>query len=239
MAYHSRPELTKMSMYHMKRVIDMFNNAGHKSIGIVIGDKNDMSDYAESLGLEHVEYPNDDLTEKFITCWISAIRKNTEYMCWLGSNNIHSDEYWQKCIETLGGNKKVSFGCKKILIVSTDKEKQETCVFNTRGAHLTSSGQFFLNYSFKKCINIFDVYEKGQTFNFDGKVNEKFFGMWGEEVVECISKEPEDCIDIKNNENIHTYESYIKVDSYPRYDNRDVIFSKHKELIMLENGDFR
>ena len=66
MLYHGRPELTRMSMWHMAKVIKKFNKAGHQSVGIVVGDDLKQSEYAESLGLEHMYMANDPFIKSFL-----------------------------------------------------------------------------------------------------------------------------------------------------------------------------
>ena len=233
MLYHGRPELTRMSMWHMAKTIKKFSEAGHKSIGIVVGDDLKQADYAESLGLEHMYMANDPLNKKFSFAWTQALLKETDYLCWLGSNNLHSDEYWDKCIKVLSGKKRVSFGTNKFSIVHASKDVEPTCTFNTRKAiHLCSAGQFYLNWSLSNAVNFRSIYHEGQKFNFDGKVNKAIANKWGNKVIETISSEPSDCLDIKNEENIHSYDSYMrKRDStYPVYKDRSELLDQFEEL---------
>lgn len=241
MIYHGRPELTRMSMWHMAKVIKKFNKAGHQSIGIVIGDDFKQAEYAESLGLEHMYMANDPLDKKFSFTWQQALLKETDYICWLGSNNLHSDGYWNRCIDILGGPKKVSFGTNKFTVVSADPENQKTCVFKTRSTiHLCSAGQFYLNWSLSEAVNFRTIFKPGQKFNFDGVINKAFYKKWKKNYVETISSHPDDCLDVKSDDNIHSYESYIRKspDVYPFYKDRDLVFEDFEELKMLENGQF-
>ena len=242
MLYHGRPELTRMSMYHMAKTIKKFNSAGHKSVGIVIGDHGPEAEYAESLGLEHMYYPNDALDKKFSFAWIQSLLKETEYICWLGSNNLHSEEYWDKCISTLEGQKQVSFGSDKFSIVHSSRDIQETCTFKTRKKrHLCSAGQFYLTYSLDRAVNFRTIFSPGQHFNFDGVINNAFCEKWDESVIKKISSEPSDCLDVKDAENIHSYSSYIKKrgDVYPAYKDREDLLEDFEELKMLDEGQFK
>jgi len=242
MLYHGRPELTRMSMWHMAKTIKKFSEAGHKSIGIVVGDDLKQADYAESLGLEHMYMANDPLDKKFSFTWTQALLKETDYVCWLGSNNLHSDRYWNKCIAVLEGPKEVSFGTNKFSIVHASKGVEPTCTFTTRkNIHLCSSGQFYLNWSLSNAVNFRSVYAEGQKFNFDGKINQALAGKWGDGVIKTISSDPSDCLDIKNDENIHSYQSYVRKrgKAYPAYKDRSKLVEKFEELKMLDNGQFK
>lgn len=242
MLYHGRPELTRMSMWHMAKVIKKFNKAGHQSIGIVVGDDFKQAEYAESLGLEHMYMANDPLDKKFSFTWTQALLKETDYVCWLGSNNLHSDAYWNRCIKVLEGEKQVSFGSNKFSIVHASKKVEPTCTFTTRkNIHLCSAGQFYLNWSLSNAVNFRSVYAEGQTFNFDGKINQALAGKWGDDVIKTISSDPSDCLDIKNDENIHSYHSYIRKRGkvYPAHKDRSKLVEQFEELKMLDNGQFK
>ena len=242
MLYHGRPELTRMSMYHMAKTIKKFNAADHNSVGVVIGDYGPEAEYAGNLGLEHFYHPNDPLYKKFSFAWIQSLLKETEYICWFGSNNLHSEEYWDKCISTLEGKKEVTFGSNKFSVVNSSKDTQETCTFKTRdSAHLCSAGQFYLTYSLDQAVNFRSIFKPGQSFNFDGVINKAFTNKWGRSTVKTISSEPSDCLDIKNEENIHSYNSYMRKRGgvYPIYKNRDDLLEDFKELKMLDNDQFK
>lgn len=243
MLYHKRPEITRMSMWHMKKVIDRFNAAGHKAQGIVFGDEEDQKRYAEFLGLEHINLPNDPLPDKFEKAYTHAIWKGTEYICKVDSNNFNSFDYWDKCIEFMKGQKVVSFGTNKFTIVSFDRDTEDTCVFITRQKkHLCNSGQFYLTYSLKQAVNFKTVYEKKIGHNFDGRINDAFVKKWGDQgVPTCISSKPEDCFDIKDGTDIHSYNSYMSRSPrvYPRYHERSKLVLDYKELKLLDQGFFR
>lgn len=242
MLYHGRPELTRMSMWHMAKTIKKFSEAGHKSIGIVVGDHGPEAEYAESLGLEHMYVANDPLEKKFSFTWTQALLKETDYVCWLGSNNLHSDRYWNKCIAVLEGPKEVSFGTSKFSIVHASKGVEPTCTFTTRkNIHLCSAGQFYLNWSLSNAVNFRSVYTEGQKFNFDGKVNQALAGKWGDKVIKTISSDPSDCLDVKNDQNIHSYQSYMRKrgNAYPAHKDRTKLVQDFEELKMLDNGQFK
>jgi hypothetical protein len=244
MTYHKRPELTRMSMFHMASVIKKFNDAGSPAQGIVVGEEQTQKDYAESLGLEHIWHANLPLTNKFRSCFAEALKKETDYVCWMGSNNLHSPEYIDKCIEMMKGSLVPTFGTTKFVIMSVDKDKQETCVFNTRSYHLVSSGQFYCSYTLHKSIDFKTVYGANQTCDFDGTLNDTIAKKWNpsgkniKQTILPISSEPEDCLDIKDGSDIHSYKSYIIRKNYPRHLSRDEMYEKYEELQMLERGDF-
>jgi hypothetical protein len=226
----------------MAKTIKKFSEAGHKSIGIVVGDDLKQADYAESLGLEHMYMANDPLDKKFSFTWTQALLKETDYVCWLGSNNLHSDAYWNRCIKVLEGEKQVSFGSNKFSIVHASKGVEPTCTFTTRkNIHLCSAGQFYLNWSLSNAVNFRSVYAEGQKFNFDGKINQALAGKWGDDVIKTISSDPSDCLDVKNDENIHSYQSYVRKrgKAYPAYKDRSKLVEKFEELKMLDNGQFK
>lgn len=242
MLYHGRPELTRMSLWHMAKTIKKFTESGHKSIGIVVGDDLKQAEYAESLGLEHMYMANDPLDKKFSFTWTQALLKETDYLCWLGSNNLHSDAYWNRCIKVLEGEKQVSFGSNKFSIVHASKGVEPTCTFTTRkNIHLCSAGQFYLNWSLSNAINFRSVYAEGQKFNFDGKINQALASKWGDGVIKTISSDPADCLDVKNDENIHSYQSYVRKrgKAYPAYKDRSKLVEMFEELKMLDNGQFK
>lgn len=245
MLYHKRPELTRMSMWHMAKVIDKFNEAGHRAHGIVIGCAScepEQKKYAEKLGLKHFDRKNTPLGKKFSFAFLQAQMQETDYVCWLGSNNFNSDAYWEQCIEVMGGPKEVSFGSNRFCIVHSDDEYQDTCVFQTRRSiHLCSSGQFYLNWSLSNAVNFRSIYKDNQRANFDGKINEAFRDKWGAEVIKTIRSEKDDCFDVKDGENIHSYDSYIKKrgKEYPPYKSRAELIEDHEELKLLSLGYFR
>jgi len=243
MLYHKRPEITRMSMWHMKKVIDRFNAAGHKAHGIVFGDEEDQKRYADFLGLDHMRINNEPLGLKFSFAFDAALYSNSDYICGLGSNNFNDYRYWDLCIESMGKQKKVSFGSNRFTIVHADNKYQDTCVFKTRQKqHLCSSGQFYLTYSMVNAMKFRDLYTPNQTHNFDGRINDALIKKWGDDGCPItISSEPFDCFDVKDGTNIHSYNSYIKRSPrvYPKYSPRKQLVKKYKELRLLDQGFFR
>lgn len=245
MLFHERPALTRMSMYHAARVIKMFNAAGHRAIGIVIGDgikEPEQFDYARELGLLPYHAQNDPLYRKFRFAWQCAVQQQTDYVCKIDSNNLNSDAYWQRCIEKLGGKKVVTFGTSHFTVVSAYPEEERTCHFKTRQAiHLCNSGQFYLRYSIETCLDLGSLYDEGQTYNFDGYINKKLSGKWGDAVVVRLdTMEPMDCLDIKDGTDIHSYESYISraPKTYSYGPNRSALKESWEELRLLDEGYF-
>lgn len=244
MLYHKRPELTRMSMWHMAKVVKMFNEAGHKAQGMVVGCGScepKQKEYAEKLGLEHLSKKNDPLSNKFSFAYSHALMKETDYICKIDSNNFNSEKYWKKCIEFLGGSKHVTFGSNKFCVLNANEGVQGTCVFTTRQKiHLCNSGQFYLNYSLSNAVNFRSIYASDQKCNFDGKINEAFRDKWGESVIKTISSESDDCFDVKDGTDIHSYESYIRrsPNVYPKYKDRSELVEEHEELKLLDLGYF-
>jgi hypothetical protein len=234
MVYHNRPSVTAMSVHHMADVIDLFNDEGFDAVGIVIGDSAVIERTAKHRGLMHERHPNDPVSGKFTYAWMLAAQENKDYICWLGSNNMHSDGYWELAMERLRGNKVATFGSRNCVIMSANPEVTATCHFKPRDHYLISSGQFFLTYSFVNAVNILTVYDLDQQFNFDGKVLDKMTDMWGKEIIEYIEFDEEDCIDVKTDFNIHSYESYMKL--YPEYLPSNEIIPRFPRLMMLMKG---
>lgn len=244
MLYHKREEVTRMSMWHMAKVIKMFNDAGHRAKGFVMGCAScepEQKKYAEKLGLDHIDHQNQPIAKKFSSAYQQALLRETDYICKVDSNNFNSNEYWQKCIDKMFQEKVVSFGTNKFCVMSADKSEQRTCVFNTRqNIHLCNSGQFYLNYSLSKCVNFRSIYAPDQTCNFDGKINVALTDKWGASIINKISSEPNDCFDVKCGDDIHSYESYIeKMNTvYPSYKDRSELVEEYEELKLLDLGYF-
>lgn len=241
MLYHKRPELTRMSMWHMAKVIKMFNEAGHKAQGIVIGDDPMQAKYAESLGLEHFKKENEPLYRKFAAGYQVSLAKDTDYVCKMDSNNFNSEEYWKRCIEAMGGDKKASFGTNRFTVMSADPEKEETCIFKTRKSiHLCNSGQFYLNWTLTQGVDFNRIYKPNMKSNFDGSINDKITSKWGDDIVFTISSHPDDCFDVKDGDDIHSYRSYItkSPNVYPANLTRSELKEKYEELRLLDEGFF-
>lgn len=238
MVYHRRYSLTRMSLHHMVDTIKSFNDDGFNSIGVVIGNDPRQAKFCDEHGIEHHFYPNDPLSQKFQFAWLTCIHKQKDYICWLGSNNVHSKEYFEKCKERISKNKCATFGSNKFVVMNMDPDINETCVFNTRGKYLVSSGQFFLTYTLENSVDLLGMYSKNQTFDFDGCIIRQITDKWGWSVVERISSDPEDCIDVKDSDNIHSYESYISRPQYPRWDSNLIVASNHLRIQELMDGDY-
>jgi len=232
-------------MWHMAKVIKMFNEAGHRAQGFVVGCAScepRQKEYAEKLGLGHVSIPNKPLSRKFSHAYQQALLKETDYICKVDSNNFNSNDYWEKCIDVMHGPKEASFGTNRFCVMSSDPEKQDTCVFKTRQSmHLCNSGQFYLNYSLSKSVNFRSIYNENQNCNFDGKINEAMTSQWNESVIKTISSEPDDCFDVKDGTDIHSYDSYIRKRNgvYPAYKNRNELVEEYEELKLLDLGYFK
>jgi hypothetical protein len=223
-----------MAIDHMRDVMDMFREEGISAEGIVIGNSKPIARFCRNLGITHEDFPNDPVSSKFTYAWMMAVQRDCDYVCWLGSNNIHSDGYWALAIEKVKGRKVATFGTRNCVIISTDPDIQRTCLFNPKEGYLISSGQFFLTYSFRQAVNILTVYDMDQQFNFDGKILDCFTNTWGSHVVEELTFDEEDCLDVKTNYNIHSYESYIG--RYPDYVESRFIVPRFPRLKLLTSG---
>ena len=234
MVYHRRPAVTRMAIDHMADVIDMFKGGGIDAVGITIGSSSVIERFAKNRGLKHERHPNDPLSGKFTYAWMLAAQENKDYICWMGSNNIHSDGYWEKALNKLSENKVATFGSRNCIILHRDKDTPKTCHFRPHSHYLISSGQFFLTYSFTNAVNILTVYDLDQQFNFDGKVLDKMTDKWGKDIIEYVEFDEEDCIDVKSTLDMHNYESYRRI--YPEYLPSNQIIPRFPRLQMLIQG---
>ena len=238
MVYHDRPALTKMSIDDMVGAMHYFADEGHSVQGIVIGDSYNVAEYARGLGLRHEMFKNDPLSNKFSFAWLRAVQAQCDYIAWWGSNNVHGAGYLAECNERLLGNKVATFGTKNCVIVSAEPGEEETCVFTPLNKYLISSGQFFLTYSIQNSVNPLTIYDEEQTFNFDGKILDAMTDKWGDGIIEVVTHDDEDCLDVKNKVNIHSYESYMNMSHYPRYVSRKDLKHRHPSLQLYLEGTF-
>jgi hypothetical protein len=83
-------------------------------------------------------------------------------------------------------------------------------------------------------------YSQKQTCNFDGKINQAISNKWNETVIETISSDPDDCFDVKDGEDIHSYDSYMKKSPgvYPPNKKRSELVEIYEELKLLDLGYF-
>lgn len=234
MVYHKRPNVTRMAIDHMADTIMLFNQEGIEAEGIVIGNSKAIARFCYDLGITHLDFPNDPVSNKFTYAWLMAVQRETDYICWLGSNNLHGDGYWVSAIEKIKGHKVATFGTRNCVIISTNPKNQRTCLFHPKEGYLISSGQFFLTYSFKHAVNILTVYDMDQQFNFDGKILDCFTDTWGSQIVEELTFDEEDCLDIKTDYNIHSYESYMG--RYPDYLESGLIVPRFPRLKLFMTG---
>lgn len=245
MLFYKRERLARMSMYHMARVVKMFNEAGHKAQAIVVGDGFEepaQFEYARSLGIMPYHAKNDPRGLKFRHALQYAISQNTDYICKMDSNNVNSDYYWGECIKIMGGDKVPTFGTRHFTVAHSNPAIKETCVFNTREPfHLCNSGQFYLRYSIENCIDVRSLYAPGQAFNFDGTINKALVKKWGQTIVHHIpGQSPSDCIDLKSDTDIHSYKSYMDKGRkiYPNGPTRLELREQYEEIKLLDSGYF-
>jgi hypothetical protein len=238
MVYHARPALTKMALDDMQGAMQFFSYDGHDVVGLAIGGSYDVAQFCASRGIQHEMFANDPVSNKFSYAWLRAIQMGCDYIAWWGSNNVHGAGYLVQCAGVLEGKKVATFGTKNCVIMSAMPGEEDTCVFTPRDHYLISSGQFFLTHSLRHSVNPLTIYDSDQTFNFDGKVIDAMVDKWGEDIILDVSFDEEDCIDIKNGVNIHSYSSYMEVAGYPRYLSREVIRHRHPSLDLYLDGHF-
>lgn len=235
MVYHGRPDLTRMSIDDMSCAMQTLNNAGVNVKGVVIGDSYNIARFCEKRGIEHEMFENNPVADKFTYAWLRAVQKRCDYICWYGSNNVHHSGYWDVAIEKLIGNKVVTFGTRNCVIMSSDESQEWGCLFNPAPGYLISSGQFFLTSTLINTVNLLTLYDPEQTFNFDGVLLDRLTERWGQDIVEVVSFDDEDCVDVKNDVNIHSFESYMAVPQYERV-NVKKIAGRHPCLSHYFNG---
>lgn len=238
MVYHDRPSLTKMSIDDMYAAMRYLSDEGHTVDAIVIGDSYNVAAYCQRLGVRHEMFENRPVSDKFSYAWLRAVQARCDYIAWWGSNNVHGAGYIAECNEMLFGRKVATFGTKNCVIASVAEGCEETCVFTPRDHYLISSGQFFLSYSIENSVNLLTVYDFDQTFNFDGKILDAMTDKWGVGIVETVTYDEEDCVDLKNDVNIHSYESYMKMSHYPRWAMREELRFRHPSLDLYLSGSF-
>lgn len=232
MLYHGRPELTKMSLLHLSNTAWLFEDEGFRVKTMVVGDSKEIRGYCEDHGLHHETFKNYPLAHKMTYAWIRAMQQNTDYICWLGSNNVHGQGYWEVCMNRLNSNLCATFGTRNCVITSTKAGEDKTYLFHPSEGYLISAGQFFLRHSLYHSVNFLTVFDDDQTFAFDGSILDAMTSKWGQDIIEVVSFDEEDCLDIKGDENIHSYESYANA-GYREYINRDELRGRHFEFSQL------
>lgn len=242
MLYYKRPEITRMSLWHMAKVKKKFEEAGHECEAIAIGDEEDQKAYCKKLGITHIDHKNNPLPEKFKAAWQAAMDSEKDYICWLGSNNVHSDDFWDKCLKQINSKKTPTFGTTNFTVVDNDFSNQRTKTWIRRRYNFCSAGQFFFRVTLKKSVDFDKVFatrkkntEEGKDF--DGSINLAIHARFGKEAFVPIHSEPLDCIDIKSDFDMHPFKNY-DVGMYDQNYTRDEIYSKFEELQMLESREF-
>lgn len=238
MVYHDRPALTKMSIDDMAGAMQYFRGEGHEVTAVVIGDSYNVASQCHLYGIRHEMFDNDPVSNKFSYAWMRAVQEDCDYIAWWGSNNVHGAGYLAECNEVLNGNKVFTFGTRNCVIMSSNPKEYETCVFVPQEGYLISSGQFFLTHAIKNSVNVLTVYDRDQKFNFDGKILDCMTRKWGQGIVKVVTHDEEDCIDVKNSVNIHSYKSYMDVKRYRRYTSSHEISLRHPSLGCYFAGQF-
>ena len=228
----------------MAKALKKFRDAGHECVGFVVGNEPKQKEYAESLGLEHLEFPNEPLWKKFEFTWRTAILKDKRYICWLGSNNVCSDDFWNKCIAQINKPEPtITFGTKNFTVVSANFLIQRTRTWIRRKWNLCSVGQFYLTSAVKKSVKPLNKLFGARSINterktdFDGTINHALTRKFGKDSFYTLESDPLDCIDLKSDFDIHSFKSYDKK-IYKVHYTRDQIFDMFEELKMLEDRQF-
>lgn len=215
MVYHKRHALTKMAIDDMANAMDMMEKEGIEVEGLVIGDSYNVADFCVHHRIRHEMFRNNPLAHKMTYAFLRAIQSRCEYICWYGSNNLHSDAYWEKCIDALWDKRKATFGTRNCLIMSTEDLKPEVYRFHPSEGYLISSGQFFLRHTLVSSLNLLTLFGDEQLYAFDGSIMAALFDRWDPEtLVTHVENDWDDCIDVKNDINIHSYESFR---NYPHH----------------------
>jgi len=241
MLYYKRPELTRMSMWHMAKVLKKFRDAGHECTTVVVGDEEDQEAYCKKLGLNHYKHENNPLSKKFNFTFKTAVDQDKDYICWIGSNSVHSDEFWDKCLQKLKGPPVASFGSKNCTIVSNDFLNPRTKTWVSRHYSFCSCGQFYFTLTIKKTFNVSDIFTSRldeKKMGFDAVINRGIKNKWGAKVFEELPMDPLDCVDVKGDNDIHGFEVY-DMPYYKQHYTRDEVYSKLEELQMLESREFK
>ena len=235
MVYHGRPELTKMSIDDMNLAMHHFINRGFDVTAVVIGDSPDVEGFCNDMSVTHETFKNDPVADKFTYAWMRAAQQRCDYICWYGSNNVHHAGYWEEAMNTLMFEDVSTLGTTNCLVMSADRDKTEGCIFHPTEGYVISSGQFFRTRDLIKSVNILTVYNRDQTCNFDGVLLDAIKEECGPYALTVVTHCEEDCIDVKNSENIHSFQAYMDMPHYKRYSTRDVV-GRHPCLNNFMNG---
>jgi len=233
MLYHKRKPVTRMSMYHLRKVVDFFESQGVETEALVFGDEPDQKEFAEALGLTHIDVPNWDpvvnsKAPKFNLAYQTAISRGKEFVCKIDSNNVHDMEYFRQCIEAMDEDY-VYFGSRHFLI--TDRESERVCKFTARKIHMCASGQFYRTDKLKSRVK-FGNY---MSANFDGATNRTLTQYYGRKCMGYINGTPYNCVDIKTEDDLHGMDRYVGPN--PGISKQEII-DKFPEVKMFMDGDF-
>jgi len=230
MLYYGRKPVTRMSFYHLRKTLDLFNSLGVDAEAVVIGDEPDQQELAEALGFKHVWVENKPLNKKMMAGFQAAVDQGRDYVCWLGSNNVHDPEYFKDCIDMLGSRYSY-FGGDNFLVIGDNRE--DTYRFRTKGIHLCSSGQFYKTEALSGSINFDDKMSQ----NFDGKINKAIYVKDKKNCVFKVSGTGYNCVDVKTGGDLHAFSKYAKT-PYISDTTRQSVLDKFEEVQMLFDGEF-
>lgn len=228
MIYYERKEVTRMSLYHLRKIMDMYEDMGVDCEARIFGNEFDQEELSIALGFNHYFIDNSPLSDKFSFAVKTSCESGKDYICWLGSNNLHCYDYMRNCAELLSSGK-AYYGSKSFSICTTDRIKLKK--FECRGLNVCSSGQFFKTSSLKS-INPF---KSSMRHNFDGVMNKHMTIGKGTESVVRLSGSVFNCLDVKDGGDMHSWDKYR--DNYAKATRHDAE-EKFEELRLLLNGFF-
>ena len=225
-------------MWPMAKPLKKFREAGNECEGIVIGSDRKQQEYAESLGLEHIRQGNDPLARKFLRTFRESIAREKDYTCGLGSNNLHSDEFWAKCIDHLKEPRK-TFGTQNFTIVDSRDRSKKGVVWVANSYQTCSSGQFYNTKFLKLSAHGFHLkfFPNHLTSKFDSLVNRAMRDK-DRNCFSYVERHFLDCIDVKSDTDIHGYNTYGKHSRLEKIEPEE-IFDHFEELKMLQDGYFK
>ena len=210
--------------------MDLFKSNGIDAAAIVVGNEPDQQEFTEALGLTHIEVENKPLAKKFSAAFEAATNEAKEYVCWLGSNNVHDFEYFKKCMSM--PDDLIYFGSNYFHISCMDIPEVKT--FVARKTNLCSSGQFYRTDNLR---GLTEFYE-GRSRNFDGIINARMISKYGRKVSSVASDSTCEfnCVDFKTGEDMHSFANYRL--PFSNTISRTDLEENFEEIRMYINGDF-
>ena len=244
MPFHGRGEMTRMSLFHLKRVASVFLEEGHTVHDFAIGEDEASGRFAEAIGIEWVRFPNDPLAAKMRHMYNYAASKDCDYICKADSNNLYTADFVLGCSRHMGGPwPKNLFGSNKFLVSSRKKDEDQTCIFTPRlKRHICGTMQFVKTSTLVNDVDLEEIYPDSVERKFDGKLNSAVYRAQGPHTVGHINEHDWNVLDIKSSENhLNTYNSYMKHlgSLYEEGPKKEELYDMFDELKMLDMGYFK